>query len=145
MMDTTAALKTAVWTILTQDAEMQKICGGEVRVYNVWAPPDSSMPYFAYRLRTEGQDPWVIDKATMHIDGWDYYQTQGRLLAMRRRLVELLDRRWLELPEVGAVRVRCVFAEDVPTDEEYIWRFTSRWTFRYVRTAEMQAIIERGR
>ena len=144
-MDTTAALKTAIWTLLTQDDELRQICGGEVRVYNVWAPPDSPMPYFAYRFRVEGQEPWFIDQATMFIDGWDYAQTAARLSEMRRRIIELLDERYLQLGEAGAVRVWKRWDEEVPEDTEHIWRFTSRWSFRYVRTAEMQAIIERGR
>lgn len=143
-MDTSAAIKTTVWEILAQDEDLKQICGGKVNIHNVWAKPDSVFPYFTYRLRIEEARPWIIERAVMTIDGWDYAQTEFRLSEMRRRLIELLDKQYFHLPEAGAVRVEKVWVEDMPEDTEHIWRFTSRWSFRFIRTTEYKAILERG-
>lgn len=142
-MDTVAAIMAKVWTTITEDDEMQDICGGEVRLTPVWAQPDSPFPYLVYRLTHAVQEPWAVANGVLTIDVWDYGQTHDRLMQLRGRIIELLDRERFEVAEAGVVRVGLTFDQSITEETQYIWRRTMDFNLRFTRNRDIGAIVSR--
>jgi|UniRef100_A0A7C2WDZ7 hypothetical protein len=134
----------AVWSRLAADSMLASLMGGRARQYHEWAEPDAPFPYLVHRFRSAPAPTPGMRLGTYVIDIWDHAPTAARLAAIQRRLTELLDLAYLELPELGIVRFWNERWEPVPQDEKNIWRRTSEWGVRYASKRELTAIVTRG-
>lgn len=140
-MDLIAALRTQVWQLLTQDEQLQQVCGATVRLYNTWADKDSPMPYLVHRMQEKPLPDGVITHIDYYLDLWDYNPSMARVLDARQRLLSMLDGEVLTIPsgEFVAARFRYVNGADIPEDTKNIQHYATQWQIRVDRTADIKA------
>src|SRR5690554_336889 len=91
-MDSIAAIKSAIYELLTEDETLQTIFGGTVRIENNWPAPDEAMPYIVYLARSApvaGLD--IMASATFTLDVFDENSTGARIASISQRVYQLLD------------------------------------------------------
>lgn len=137
------AIIEAVWRLLAGDAELVAIMGG-MRQYHEWAEPDAPFPYLVHLFRSARTITPAIRLGTYVLDIWDYAPTAARVAEIQRRVTELLDLAYLNVPDFGIVRLWNERWEPLPTGEKDIWRRTSQWGVRYAITQELDEIVTRG-
>jgi len=150
-MDVKAALITALAEHLMADPtlkELFKLDGeveGTVRVRYQWAVQDENFPYLVHTADLLTQEDWLTSEASYVLDIWDHGQNASRMLAIRERLLELLNRERLALAGGEATGIRIYYdgESEVPEPEPEIWRLTTSWTIRFFRDAEVSAIQAR--
>lgn len=138
-MGVLASIATPILTALRQDTELATILGAKPRIYHVWAPENSQLPYITYQLsdlpdlEAEG-----LSTGELLLDLWDYAPTPERAEAAGHRITRLLDGQ--DIATTGgmaeAVRIAQTSKGFVETDNASVHRWVSRWTLRYVRQGE---------
>lgn len=148
-MDTQSAIRYAVWYRLTQDEELKRLFGGQVRMYPVWAPKDAPLPYIVHRLENDRVDA-AVKNGRWYLDFWDYNPTAERIYAISGRAIELMECSVLGLVDSGsgyawacqpiqqapqdllvAARFYLQSDGDVPEDTAGIWHYASTWNVRF--------------
>ena len=148
-MDTQSAIRYAVWYRLTQDEELKRLFGGQVRMYPVWAPKDAPLPYIVHRLENNRVDA-AVKNGRWYLDFWDYNANAERIYAVSGRAIELMECSVLGLVDSGsgyvwvcqavqeapqdllvAARFFLQSDGDVPEDTAGIWHYASTWNVRF--------------
>lgn len=148
-MDTQSAIRYAVWYRLTQDEELKRLFGGQVRMYPVWAPKDAPLPYIVHRLENDRVDA-AVKNGRWYLDFWDYNANAERIYAISGRAIELMECSVLGLVDSGsgyvwvcqavqeapqdllvAARFFLQSDGDVPEDTAGIWHYASTWNVRF--------------
>ena len=148
-MDTQSAIRYAVWYRLTQDEELKRLFGGQVRMYPVWAPKDAPLPYIVHRLENNRVDA-AVKNGRWYLDFWDYNANAERIYAISGRAIELMECSVLGLVDSGsgyvwvcqavqeapqdllvAARFFLQSDGDVPEDTAGIWHYASTWNVRF--------------
>lgn len=148
-MDVVEAIITALWYRIKGDAELQSIMGhppDQEWLYLNWAEKDAPFPYMVHAIETGPQDPWAVEQARYTLDVWDYGPNQSRLLAIRSRVITLLNRYPLQIPGGEAKALRIFKGRDrpLPTDADDVHRRSMEWRFRFVAQREIEAILGRA-
>jgi hypothetical protein len=116
---------TTVYNRVTQDAVLQELSGGEVRLFHKMATPDPPFPYHVYKLRFELVDEIIADGQLLW-DVWDYHPDSARALQMGARVKQLLHNH-VDIALYGA---SLAFArmDTVETDNEEVQRVALRFS-----------------
>ena len=140
-VDTQKSLLTYIWTLLTDDSDLQSAMGGTVRLALTWAPPDCEFPYLVHRLDIR-QEPGthVIQKATYYLDIWSDSPNADEILAIRKILIELLDELIFSTDDVSLVHIEIMSDGFVPETEQGIWHYATMWDWIFRRDSEATAI-----
>lgn len=160
-MDTQSAIRYAVWYRLTQDEELKRLFGGQVRMYPVWAPKDAPLPYIVHRLENDRVDA-AVKNGRWYLDFWDYNANAERIYAISGRAIELMECSVLGLVDSGsgyvwvcqavqdaprdllvAARFYLQSDGDVPEDTAGIWHYASTWNIRFTLSpAQIERLIQ---
>lgn len=146
LSDTVNAIITAIWTILTGDETLQGLCGGTVRCYFPFSTSNPDFPYLNHNLKPDViPAQWSMVNADYFLDIWEYSDTATSTLAIRDRIITLLDQRAITTAssEITAGRLRLNNGGFVDTDQEHVWHYPTMWTFRYARKQEIANILGR--
>ncbi len=122
--------------LLKNDNEVE----GELRLYHIWASPNSTFPYFTVTVAIrQEEDESNHQQAEIVLSLWDADPSSGRVLAARGRIIRLLHRRVIECDEFKG---RCWFASDIdmPVPEQEVWARQTVWTMRLYPVAEVSDI-----
>ena len=141
MVDTQKSMLTYLWTRLTSDTSLQATMGGTVRCYLTWAKPDAEFPYLVHRIefmREPGTH--VIQRASYYLDAWSDSPDADEILAIRERLIQLLDELVFSTTEIGMTHIEIVSARDLPESEQDIWHQATLWEIVLRRDAEAVSI-----
>lgn len=144
--DTQASINEYLYSYITTDADMIAACLGTVRMFNVWATPDAQLPYLVYRndFRSgDGDDLFAIRRGTMTLDIWSDSPNNDEILAIRKRLIELLDQLNFRTDEVVMDCMELQTEGFVPESAENIWHYSMLFNLRFYRLAETESIISR--
>lgn len=138
-MGVLAAIAKPILTVLRQDAKLAALLGGKPRIYHVWAPEHSPLPYITYQLNDlPDREAEGLASGELLLDLWDYAPTPERAEAAGHRITQLLDGQ--SVPTGGgmaeAVRIVQIWKGFLETDNASVYRWVSRWTLRYVRQGE---------
>lgn len=142
-IDTQKSILTYMWDLLTGDADLQTAMGGTVRCYLTWAEPDAVFPYLVHRIDISPQEPFPIRQATYYLDIWSDSQNAEEILAIRERLIELLDELEPNTTEIEGARLWIQTEGMIPEIEQGIWHYAMQFNLRYYRKAEAASIISR--
>ena len=160
-MDTQSAIRYAVWYRLTQDEELKRLFGGQVRMYPVWAPKDAPLPYIVHRLENDRVDA-AVKNGRWYLDFWDYNPTAERIYAIAGRAIELMECSALGLVDSGsgyvwvcqavqdqprdllvAARFYLLSDGDVPEDTQNIWHYATTWNVRFsLSPAQIERLLQ---
>ena len=143
-VDVRRSLINYLWTLLTTDPTLQEVMGGTVRCYLTWAEADAEFPYLVHRLDIRAEEgTFVVQRATYYLDIWSDSPDADETLAIRKRIIELLDE--LEFSTDEADRARFILQTDgfIPEMEQGIWHYAFMFNLRYFRVAEIDAINSR--
>lgn len=143
VLDTQEALLTYIYNLLTTDSGLQTAMGGTVRIYHTWATPDAVFPYLVYRIDISPAEPFMIRMASLFLDIWSDSQDAAEVVAIRKRIIELLDELEPSITEVEAARLWLQTEGFIPESEQYIWHYATQWNLRYYRKQEVSSIISR--
>lgn len=150
-VDTQKSLLTKLWTILTEDTDLKEAMGGTIRCYLTWAKPDAPFPYLvnridisaahtAYAARAEF---FPMREATYYLDIWSNSPDADEILAIRKRIIELLDELDFTTEEVTAARLWLQTDGFIVEPSEGIYHYALQFNLRYYRVSETAAIISR--
>lgn len=146
MADTVQAVITSIWDILTTDSTLQGLCGGTVRLYFPISTANPIFPYLNHDLKP-GVIPsqWSIVDADYLLDIWEHSTTAASTLAIRDRIITLLDQREITTAngEIVGGRLRINSDGFIDTDLEHVRHYATIWTLRYARKAEIGNIVGR--
>jgi len=142
-LDIQESLFTKLYTTLTADATLKTAMGGTVRLYPVWAKTDATFPYLVHRIdmRVGGIFPESI--GTYLLDIWSDSPNASEIVAIRKRIFELLDQLQFNTTEVKNVTIRIQTDGFVPETEEGIWHYTFQFSISLWRYSETVYIISR--
>jgi len=143
-MDTQKSLATAIYNLLTGDPTLKTTMSDPVRLYLTWAPPDCEFPYLVHRLDIRKEPgTYVIQKASYYLDIWSDSPNADEALAIRKRLIELLDDLIFSTPEAARVHIEIVSDGFIPEPEQGIWHYATLWDLIFRRDSEAAAIEAR--
>ena len=140
-VDTQKSLLTYIYNLLTDDTDLKAAMGGTVRCYPVWAEPDATFPYLVQRLDiTREPGTFVVKRATYYLDIWSDSPNADEALAIRERLIQLLDELVFDTDDVSLVHIEIMSDGFIPETEQGIWHYATMWEFIYRRDSEASAI-----
>lgn len=140
-VDTQKSLLTYLWDLLTGDDSLKSAMGGTVRCYVTWATPDAAFPYLVHRLDIRREPgTHVVQKATYYLDIWSDSPNSDEVLAIRKRLIELLDEMVFSTDDVTGVHIEIMSDAFVPETEQNIWHYATMWDLIFRRDAEAASI-----
>lgn len=158
MKETQSPLLTAIYNYLKGDsclAELMKNSKrpvGEDWLHLNWASKDAHFPYLVHRIENSYADSVIVASAIYWLDIWDYNFSQEKILAIRGRLVTLLDQLYLaiileekgvEVPKICNARFYLTADDPIPDETEGIQRRSLRFDLRYDRLVEIEEMLKR--
>lgn len=144
VVDTQQSLLTYLYDLLVADDTLEAAMGGSVRLYPVWAKEDAVFPYLVHRIDNNAAgNIYPLVQATYYLDIWSNTSTNVEALAIRKRLVELLDEREFSTTEAKGARLWIQSDGFVPETEPDIWHYAFQFNLRFYRSSETDAIIGR--
>ena len=143
-MDTQASFLTYLYEILTLDDDLVAACGGEVRLFPVWATPDAEFPYLVQRLDIRAADVFPLRQGTLIIDIWSYSPNMGEALDIRERLIGIIDQLDFSTDEISHCRISLETDGFIPEIEQGIWHYACQFGCRFYRVSEISAILGRN-
>jgi hypothetical protein len=148
-MDIQTSLLTYLNGILTNDATLKAAMGGAVRLYHLWGTEDAEMPYIVHRIDLRANEgEWVTRQGTYILDIWSSSDSGATALAIRDRVITLLDELNFNLTD-GATHIadgcRLWLQTEgfIPESADDIWHYATQWNLRFVRTVEIVNIVSR--
>ena len=143
VIDTQKSIITYIYGVLTEDISLKATMGDTVRLALTWAKPDCEFPYLVHRLDISARPFYPECDATYYLDIWSDSPDADETLAIRKRIIELLDE--LEFSTDEANRARFTLQTDafIPEMEQGIWHYAFMFNLRYFRVAEIDAINSR--
>lgn len=142
-VDTQKSIMTYIYTKLTGDDGLKTLVGGTVRVFLVWANIDAEFPYIVQRVDITADDFFPMRRATEYIDLWSSSPNADEILAIRKRIIELLDELEFSTDEADTCRLWLQADSFIPEVEPGIWHYALQFNLRYYRRSEAGAIISR--
>ena len=140
-VDTQKSLLTYIWELLTDDSDLQSDMGGTVRCYLTWAVADAEFPYLVHRLDIRREPgTHVIQKATYYLDIWSDSPNADEILAIRERLIQLLDELIFSTDDVSLVHIEILSDGFIPETEQGIWHYATMWDWIFRRDSEATSI-----
>ena len=148
--DTVKAVIAEVGAILAADEDLLTVLAdegedvGEFRYHYVWAPPNCEFPYLTVdgTVRPLGTEDGY-QEVDLRLDLWDCDPSADRMLAMRKRVLALLNRRVVECDEFYG-RLFFTGDFDLSQPEAEVWRRSTSWTMRLYPSAEVVDMKARG-
>lgn len=141
MVDTQKSMLTHLWDLLTEDTGLKGIMSDPVRCYLTWAKPDAEFPYLVHRIEIMRESgTHVIQRASYYLDAWSDSPDANEILAIRERLIQLLDELVFSTTEIGKAHIEIVSARDLPESEQDIWHQATLWEIVFRRDAEAVSI-----
>jgi len=143
-VDTQKSLLTYLFNLLTTDEDLQTACGGAVKLFPEKASPDTEFPYLIHRIEPRADsDFFPMIRATYILDIYSYSPNQEEILAIRKKIIELLDELQFSTNEASNVRIWYQADTPVVDYEENIWHRAFLWNLRYYRKTEVAGILSR--
>ncbi len=142
-VDTQESLLTALYTRLTADTTLQTAMGGSVALYPVWAKPDAAFPYLVQRIDMRAGEIWPERFGVYLLDVWSNAPIATETVAIRKRLIELLDEYDFSTTDVKNVKLSLATDGFVPESEPDIFHYAMQFSIRLWRQSETVYIISR--
>ena len=142
-VDTQLSLLTYLYELLTKDEDLKTFMGGEVRLYLTWAETDAAFPYLVHRIDIAPAEPYMMRQATYYLDIWSDKANALEALAIRAKIIQLLDELQFSTEEAVGCRLWLQTDGFIPEDEEGIWHYALQFNLRYYRQGETEEIIGR--
>ena len=142
-VDTQLSLLTYLYDLLTKDEDLKTFMGDEVRLYLTWAETDAAFPYLVHRVDIAPAEPYMVRQATYYLDIWSATANALEALAIRARLIQLLDELQFSTEEAVGCRLWLQTDGFIPETEESIWHYAIQFNLRYYRQGETEEIIGR--
>lgn len=143
-MDIVESLLNYIYDLLTQDEELKKRMGGEVRLALGWAPPDCEFPYLVHRLDVRPlADYSPQSKCTYLLDIWSYSPSAEETLDIRERIMELLDGLYSSTDETSEFWLWKQGDGFVPESTEGIWHYAMTFYLKYTNDKEVGVLLRR--
>ncbi len=143
MVDTQESLLTSLYTTLTADDTLKTAMGGSVRLYPVWAVPDAEFPYLVHRIDMRAGEIFPERIGTYLLDIWSNSPSASEILAIRKRIIELLDELQFNTTEVKNVKVKLETDGFIGEDTSDIWHYAMMFNLSLWRQSETVVIISR--
>ena len=140
-VDLQKSLMTYIWNLLTTDTALKAAMGDTVRCYLTWAEENAAFPYLVHRLDIRKEPgTHVIRKATYYLDIWSDSDNADEILAIRERLIQLLDELVFSTDDVSLVHIEIGTDGFVPESEQGIWHYATMWDWIFRRDSEATSI-----
>ena len=144
-MSAKSEFSSAIWDMITSDSVILAELGtSEVNLFASMASRDCAMPYGVYSIR------WGVDYGQMHrgqlsIDWWDYADSSDRIEQVAGATKTLLADSMVTLGgDYAAGRCYSPSEENVPTDQEKVWRYQMIFPCRAFDRDTAEALISRS-
>ena len=143
-IDLQKSLMTYIWDLLTTDTALKAAMGGTVRCYLTWAKEDATFPYLVHRLDIRKESGiYIVQKAAYYLDIWSDSPNADEILAIRERLIQLLDERVFNTDDVKLVHIEIMSDAFISETEQGIWHYATLWDWIFRRDSEADSIERR--
>lgn len=143
-VDTQQSLLTYLFNLLVADDTLKAAMGGSVRLYPVWTKEDAVFPYLVHRIDiAKKSDAYALRSGAYYLDIWSNTSTNVEALAIRKRIMELLDELIFSTDEVTRCHLETQTDGFVPETEPDIWHYATQWNIIFLRTTEVAVINAR--
>lgn len=143
-MDIAESLMTAIYNRLTTDATLTSRMGGAVRLFPVWAPPDSEFPYLVHRLDITPLADWSPQSQNTYLlDIWSYSPSMKETLDIRERVMQLLDGWQSSTDETSEFWLWKQTDGFVAEDVQDIWHYSCQFNMKHTNDAQIGALLKR--
>jgi hypothetical protein len=142
-VDTQVSLITFLHNLFTADPSMISLMGGTVRIYPVWAQVDAEFPYLVHRVDIKPRDIFPEQTSSYYLDIWFNCPDSANALAVRKRIIELIDELQFSTAEIANGKIGKVGDGFVPETEPDIWHYALQFSIKFYRKAETLNIIGR--
>ncbi len=140
-LDVQESLLTSFYTTLTADTTLQTAMGGSVSLYPVWAKPDATFPYLVHRIDMRAGEIWPERLGSYLLDIWSNSPIATEIVAIRKRIIELLDELLFNTTEVKNVKLELQTDGFVPETEPDIWHYAFLFSISLWRQSEIVFIL----
>lgn len=144
VLDPVLSLLGQLYTNVSGDTSLKSTMGGTVRLYPVQAAPDTVFPFMVHRLDLSLVEPFPLRQGTYYIDIFSDSDNMAEALAIRQRLMTLLDEQIITTTEVNSARIWLQTEGFIPDLENGIWHYSIQFNVRCYRAEEVAAILTRG-
>jgi hypothetical protein len=142
-LDSQESLITYFYNRLTADATLKTAMGGTVRCYLVWAKTDAALPYLVHRVDLRRRGIWPEEMGTYTIDIWSYSTSATEIVAIRKRIIELIDQLLFNTTEVKNCYVEKQSDGFIPESTPDIWHISMLFSISLWRQQEAVYILSR--
>lgn len=143
-LDTQLSIANYLFNLLTAETTLKAAMGGTVRLYPVMAEKDAVFPYLVHRLdNSAAGNIYPLVRGTYYLDIWSNSPTMTEALAIRKRIIELLDELEFSTTEVKSARLWLQTDGFVPETEPDIWHYDLQFNLRFYRSSETDEIVGR--
>jgi len=118
----------------------------EVRLRHRMALPNDKFPYLTHRLVLSPVEPWGLYTGQWIVEIWDHSANAARAYDIRKRLKEILQRRFYGEAAGKAIlgsRIWVQVDEDLSDDTERVTRLHLRFGLRVIAKGEIEAVTDR--
>jgi hypothetical protein len=141
--DIQTSLMTALYNLLTADATLQTAMGGTVRLYPVWAKKDADFPYLVHRIDMRHADWNPVIECTYLIDAWSYSTNATAVVAIKNRIVALLDNRDSSTTETTNYHTWIQTETFVPESTDQIFHYAMQFNLKWTLDANIGTLLYR--
>lgn len=143
-VDIQKSLLTYLHTLLTTDNPLKAAMGGTVRLYPIWAVPDSVFPYLVHRIDMGIEADWSpVARCTYYLDIWSDSHNAEEILAIRELLMSLLDGKIFSTAETTDCYVWIQTDAFIPETEPGIWHYAFQFNLKWLKDAQIGATLKR--
>jgi hypothetical protein len=134
---------TALYNLLTADATLQTAMGTTVRLYPVWAKKDAAFPYLVHRIdmRHENFNPVIL--CTYLIDAWSDSTNATEVVAIKNRIITLLDNRDSLTTETTNYHTWLQTETFVPESTDDIWHYAMQFNLKWTQDSKTGTLLYR--
>ena len=141
--DIQTSLMTAIYNLLTTDATLMSSCGGSVDLYPVWAKKDADFPYLVHRIDMSYEDWNPVILCTYFIDVWSYSTNATEVVAIKNRIIALLDNRDSLTAETTNYHTWLQSETFVPESTDDIWHYAMQFDLKWIKDANTGTLLYR--
>jgi len=126
------------------DATLQSAMSGTVRLYHIWAKPNTEFPYLVHRIDMGILADWSPQsRCTYYLDIWSHSPGATEILAIRKRIMELLDGLTFSTDETTECFLWIQTDGFIPEVEPGIWHYACQFNLKWLKDAQIGATLKR--
>lgn len=143
-VDIQKSLLTYIHTLLTTDDDLKAAMGSTVRLFPIWAAPDSAFPYLVHRIDMGIGADWSPEaRCSYYLDIWSDSPNAEEILAIRELIMSLLDGLIFSTDETTDCHLWIQTDAFIPEIEPGIFHYACMFNLKWINDAKVGVMLKR--